>query len=118
MRCGVIVRKLGMSRVFNDKGDHIPVTVLKLEDVEVLSTRSIEKDGYIAVQLGFGNKKAKNTTKPLRGIFSKANVEPKEKIAEFRVTEDALLGVGDKLSVNHYVEGQKVDVMGISQGKS
>ena len=117
MRCGVIVRKLGMSRVFNDKGEHIPVTVLRLEDTEVLSTKTLDKDGYTAVQLGFGNKKLKHTTKPMRGVFSKSNTEPKKKVAEFRVSEDAILKVGDKLSVNHYVAGQKVDVVGVSQGK-
>ena len=117
MRCGVIVRKLGMSRIFNDKGEHIPVTVLRLEDTEVLSTKTIEKDGYTAVQLGFGNKKLKHTTKPMRGVFAKSNIEPKKKVAEFRVSSDALLNVGDKLSVNHYVAGQKVDAIGVSQGK-
>jgi large subunit ribosomal protein L3 len=117
MRCGVIARKLGMSRIFNDKGEHVPVTVLRLEDVEVLSTRSIEKDGYVAVQLGFNNKKLKNVTKPLKGFFAKAKSEPKEKVLEFRVSEDALLNIGDKISVNHYIPGQKIDVVGISQGK-
>ncbi|MDC1356642.1 50S ribosomal protein L3 [Pseudomonadota bacterium] len=117
MRCGVIVRKLGMSRVFNDKGEHIPVTVLRLEDTEVLSTKTLDKDGYTAVQLGFGNKKLKHTTKPMRGVFAKSKTEPKKKVAEFRVSEDAILKVGDKLSVNHYVTGQKVDVVGVSQGK-
>ena len=117
MRCGVIARKLGMSRIFNDKGEHVPVTVLRLEDVEVLSTRSIKKDGYIAVQLGFNNKKLKNVTKPLKGFFAKAKSEPKEKVLEFRVSEDALLNIGDKISVNHYLPGQKIDVVGISQGK-
>ena len=117
MRCGVIARKLGMSRIFNDKGEHVPVTVLRLEDVEVLSTRSIKKDGYVAVQLGFNNKKLKNVTKPLKGFFAKAKSEPKEKVLEFRVSEDALLNIGDKISVNHYLPGQKIDVVGISQGK-
>ena len=117
MRCGVIARKLGMSRIFDDKGEHVPVTVLRLEDVEVLSTRSIKKDGYIAVQLGFNNKKLKNVTKPLKGFFAKAKSEPKEKVLEFRVSEDALLNIGDKISVNHYIPGQKIDVVGISQGK-
>lgn len=117
MRCGVIARKLGMSRIFDDKGEHVPVTVLRLEDVEVLSTRSIKKDGYIAVQLGFNNKKLKNVTKPLKGFFAKAKSEPKEKVLEFRVSQDALLNIGDKISVNHYVPGQKIDVVGISQGK-
>ena len=117
MRCGVIVRKLGMSRVFNDKGEHIPVTVLRLEDAEVLSTKRVEKDGYTAIQLGFHNKKLKHTNKPMRGVFAKSKSEPKERVAEFRVSKEALLKVGDKLSVNHYVTGQKVDVVGVSQGK-
>ena len=114
MRCGVIARKLGMSRVFSDDGQHVPVTVLRIEDVEVLSVKSIEKDGYTAVQLGFSNKKPKNITKPVRGFFAKAKAEPKEKVVEFRVSEDAILNVGDKLGVNHFVTGQKVDVVGIS----
>ena len=80
MRCGVIVRKLGMSRIFNDKGEHIPVTVLRLEDTEVLSTKTIEKDGYTAVQLGFGNKKLKHTTKPMRGVFAKSNIEISDRL--------------------------------------
>ena len=117
MRCGVIARKLGMSRVFNDKGEHVSVTVLRLEDVEVLSTRSVEKDGYLAVQLGFNNKKLKNVNKPLKGFFAKANTEPKEKVVEFRVSENALLKIGDKISVNHFIPGQKIDVAGITQGK-
>ena len=117
MRCGVIARKLGMSRIFNDDGEHVPVTVLRIEDVEVLSVKSIEKDGYTSVQLGFSNKKSKNISKPLRGVFAKAKAEPKEKVVEFRVSEDAVLNVGDKLGVNHFVAGQKVDVVGVSQGK-
>ena len=117
MRCGVIARKLGMSRIFNDKGEHVPVTVLRLEDVEVLSIKSMEKDGYIAVQLGFNNKKLKNINKPLKGYFAKAKTEPKEKIIEFRVSEDALLKIGDKIGANHFIPGQKIDVVGISQGK-
>tara|TARA_B100000963_G_scaffold199732_1_gene173907 strand:- start:313 stop:1077 length:765 start_codon:yes stop_codon:yes gene_type:complete len=117
MRCGLITRKLGMSRVFNDNGEHVPVTILRLENVEVISIKSIEKNGYTAVQLGFGDKKAKNVSKPLKGVFAKSKVTPKEKIAEFRVSEDALLKVGDKLSVNHFITGQKVDVVGVSQGK-
>ena len=117
MRCGVIARKLGMSRIFNEKGEHVPVTVLRLEDVEVLSIRSMEKDGYIAVQLGFNNKKLKNINKPLKGFFAKAKSEPKEKIVEFRVSEDALLNIGDEIGTNHFIPGQRIDVMGISQGK-
>ena len=117
MRCGLIARKLGMSRVFDDNGEHIPVTILRIEDLEVLSIKSADKDGYNAIQLGFCNKKSKNIPKPLKGHFSKAKSEPKEKIAEFRVSEDAVLEVGDKLGVNHFIVGQKVDVIGTSQGK-
>ena len=117
MRCGVIARKLGMSRVFSENGEHVPVTVLRIEDVEVLSVKSLDKDGYTAIQLGFSNKKLKNISKPLRGVFAKAKAEPKEKVVEFRVSEDAILNVGDKLGVNHFIPGQKVDVIGVSQGK-
>ena len=117
MRCGLVARKLGMSRFFSENGEHVPVTVLKIENLEVLSIKSIDKDGYNAVQLGFNNKKPKNISKPLRGFFAKAKTEPKEKVVEFRVSEDAILKVGDKLGVNHFVIGQKVDVVGVSQGK-
>ena len=117
MRCGVVARKLGMSRIFNDNGKHVPVTILRMEDVEVLSIKSIEKDGYTAVQLGFCNKKPKNITKPLRGVFAKVKSHPKEKVVEFRVSPDAILKVGDKLGVNHFIAGQKVDVVGVSKGK-
>jgi len=117
MRCGLVARKLGMSRLFSENGEHVPVTVLKIENLEVLSIKSIDKDGYNAVQLGFNNKKPKNISKPLRGFFAKAKTEPKEKVVEFRVSEDAILKVGDKLGVNHFVIGQKVDVVGVSQGK-
>ena len=103
MRCGVVARKLGMSRIFNDNGEHISVTVLRMEDVEVLSIKSVEKDGYTAIQLGFSNKKLKNITKPLRGFFAKIKSEPKEKVAEFRVSEDAVLKVGgNNLGGNDY----------------
>ena len=117
MRSGVIARKLGMTRVFNDAGRHIPVTVLKLDDVQVVSVRNAERDGYNAVQLGAGAAKAKNVSKAMRGHFAKANVLPKSKLAEFRVSEDALLDVGATLSPNHFVAGQKVDVVGTTQGK-
>lgn len=117
MRCGVVARKLGMSRIFNDNGEHVPVTILRMEDVEVLSIKSVETDGYNAIQLGFNNKKLKNITKPLRGFFAKIKSEPKERIVEFRVSQDAILKVGDKLGVNHFIAGQKVDVIGVSQGK-
>ena len=117
MRCGLVARKLGMSRLFSENGEHVPVTVLKIEDLEVLSIKSVDKDGYNAVQLGFSNKKPKNISKPLRGFFAKSKSEPKEKVVEFRVSEDAILNVGDKLGVNHFVTGQKVDAIGVSKGK-
>ena len=117
MRSGVIARKLGMTRVFNDAGRHIPVTVLKLDDVQVVSVRNAEHDGYNAVQLGAGAARAKNVSKAMRGHFAKANVLPKSKLAEFRVSEDAMLDVGATLSPNHFVAGQKVDVVGTTQGK-
>ena len=117
MRSGVIARKLGMTRVFNDAGRHVPVTVLKLDDVQVVSVRNAERDGYNAVQLGAGAAKGKNVSKAMRGHFAKANVLPKSKLAEFRVSEDAMLDVGAMLSPNHFVAGQKVDVVGTTQGK-
>lgn len=117
MRTGLIAKKLGMSRVFEADGTHVPVTVLSVEDLEVVDVRTQERDGYLAVQLGTGAIKAKNVSKPLKGHFAKANVEPKKKIAEFRVSEDCLLSVGDKLSVEHFVPGQFVDVCGTSIGK-
>ncbi|MBE6444462.1 MAG: 50S ribosomal protein L3 [Alphaproteobacteria bacterium] len=117
MRTGLIAKKLGMSRVFEMDGTHVPVTVLHVDGLEVVSVRTKEKDGYTAVQLGCGNVKAKNLSKPLKGHFAKANVEPKQKLAEFRVSDDCLLSVGDKLSVEHFVPGQFVDVCGTSIGK-
>lgn len=117
MRSGVIARKLGMTRVFNEAGHHVPVTVLKLDDVQVVAVRSAEKDGYTAVQLGAGTAKAKNTSKAMRGHFAKANVLPKSKLVEFRVSEDAVLEVGATLAPSHFVSGQKVDCVGTTQGK-
>jgi len=117
MRSGIIARKLGMTRVFNDAGHHVPVTVLKLDDVQVVAVRNAEKDGYTALQLGAGVAKAKNVSKPMRGHFAKSNVLPKSKLAEFRVSEDAVLEVGASLAASHFVAGQKVDVVGTTQGK-
>ena len=117
MRTGLIAKKLGMSRIFEMDGTHVPVTVLHVDGLEVVSIRTKEKDGYSAVQLGCGNVKAKNLSKPLKGHFAKANVEPKQKLAEFRVSDDCMLSVGDKLSVEHFVAGQFVDVCGTSIGK-
>lgn len=117
MRTGVIARKLGMTRLFNDDGTHVPVTVLLLDEVQVVAQRTAEKDGYSAVQLGIGRAKAKNTGKALRGHFAKAKVEPKAKLVEFRVDPAAMPELGATLSVDHFVKGQKVDVTGTSKGK-
>jgi large subunit ribosomal protein L3 len=117
VRSGVIARKLGMTRVFTDAGRHVPVTVLKLDNVQVVSTRSSDKDGYTAVQLGAGAAKAKNMSKAMRGHFAKANVLPKSKVVEFRVSEDAVLDIGSTIAPSHFVAGQKVDVVGTTQGK-
>lgn len=117
MRTGLIGQKVGMSRVFKDDGRNIPVTVLKVDGCQVVGQRTREKDGYTALQLGFGAIKAKNVTKPMKGHFKKAKVEAKRKLAEFRVSEDALVDVGAEFSPNHFVEGQFVDVVGGSIGK-
>ncbi len=117
MRTGLIAKKLGMSRIFSTDGTHVPVTVLEVSGLEVVDVRTMERDGYTAVQLGTGSVKAKNLSKPMKGHFAKAKVEPKKKLAEFRVSEDCLLSVGDKLSVEHFVPGQFVDVCGTSIGK-
>lgn len=117
MRSGVIAKKMGMTRLFKDDGRHVPVTVLSLEECQVVSQRTEARDGYIAVQLGAGTKKAKNTTKPERGHFAAAEVEPKARVAEFRVSEDALLEAGASLSADHFVPGQLVDITGDTVGK-
>ena len=117
MRSGVIAQKLGMTRVYNDAGEHVPVTVLRMENCQVVAQRTVEKNGYTAVQLGVGLAKVKNTTKGLRGHFATASVEPKAKVAEFRVSADNLLDVGVEITADHYVAGQKVDVTGTSIGK-
>ncbi|MCZ2158559.1 50S ribosomal protein L3 [Bartonella sp. 220] len=117
MRSGVIAQKLGMTRIYNEAGEHVPVTVLRLENCQVIAQRTVEKNGYTAVQLGVGFAKVKNTTQALRGHFAKASVEPKAKIAEFRVSPDNLLDVGTEITVEHFVPGQRVDVTGTSIGK-
>jgi len=117
MRSGLIAQKLGMTRVFTDDGQHVPVTVLKVDSCQVVAVRTEETDGYTAVQLGAGAIKVKNVTKPERGHFAKARVEPKRKLAEFRVDADALIEVGAEISVAHFVAGQYVDVTGTSIGK-
>ena len=117
MRTGLLAEKLGMTRLFEDDGSHNPVTVLRVEDCEVVAARRPEREGYAAVQIGVGKAKVKNVTKPMRGHFAKANVAPKARLAEFRVSEDALLEPGTALSVEHFVVGQYVDVAGTSIGK-
>ncbi|GAO00674.1 MULTISPECIES: 50S ribosomal protein L3 [Komagataeibacter] len=117
MRTGLIAKKLGMTRLFKEDGTHVPVTVLQVDDLQVVDVRTTERDGYTAVQLGSGKAKVKNVSKPNRGHFAKAKVEPKKKLAEFRVADDAVLEVGASLSATHFVVGQKVDVTGTSKGK-
>ena len=117
MRSGVIAQKLGMTRIYNDAGEHVPVTVLRMENCQVVAQRTAEKNGYTAVQLGVGLAKVKNTSKGLRGHFAAASVEPKAKVAEFRVSPENLLDVGAEITVEHFVPGQKVDVTGTSIGK-
>ncbi len=117
MRSGLIARKKGMTRVFTDDGRHIPVTVLAIDECQVVSVRTDEKDGYSAVQLGAGKAKPKNTTNAMRGHFAKGKVEPKMRVAEFRVSPEGLLDVGAELSAEHFIAGQKVDVTGTSIGK-
>src|SRR3954467_9267940 len=117
MRTGVIAKKVGMTRLFQADGRHVPVTVLQLDELQVVGRRETDRDGYTAVQLGAGVAKAKNVAKPQRAAFGKAEVEPKVRVAEFRVAEDALLDVGAHISADHFVPGQLVDVAGVTQGK-
>ncbi len=117
MRTGILAQKLGMTRMFDAEGSHVPVSVLRVEECEVVAARRSDRDGYAAVQLGVGRAKAKKVTKPMRGHFAKAKVMPKAKLAEFRVSEDALLEPGTALTVDHFVIGQFVDVCGTSIGK-
>ena len=117
MRTGLIAQKLGMTRVFQEDGRHLPVTVLKVDSVHVVAQRTTEKDGYTAVQLSWGKGKPKNMPKALRGHYAKAKVEPGKRLREFRVSEDNLVDVGAELSAAHFVSGQYVDVTGTSIGK-
>jgi len=116
-RTGLIARKLGMTRLFNDDGSTVPVTVLHLDEVRVIARREAEKDGYDALQVGIGRAKPKNVTRANRGHFAKAGVEAPLKLVEFRVGADAVVDLGAKLVGAHFVTGQKVDVTGISKGK-
>ena len=117
MRSGLIVQKIGMSRLFTEAGKHVPVTVLKLDKCQVVAQRTEDKDGYSAVQLGSGFAKVKRVSGAMRGHFAKAKVEPKRRVAEFRVSADNMIDVGAELSAAHFVEGQKVDATGVSIGK-
>ena len=117
MRSGIIAKKVGMTRLFMEDGKQIPVTVLHLDNLQVVAQRTADKDGYTAVQLGAGAAKAKRTSKAMRGHYAAAKVEPKRKLAEFRVSEDGLIEVGAEISAEHFLEGQKVDVSGTSIGK-
>ncbi|MDW4549800.1 50S ribosomal protein L3 [Defluviimonas sp. D31] len=117
LRSGVIAKKLGMTRLFLEDGRQVPVTVLQLDNLQVVAQRTAEKDGYSAVQLGAGTAKAKRTTAAMRGHFAKARVEPKRKVAEFRVSPENLIEVGEEITADHYFEGQFVDIAGTSIGK-
>lgn len=117
MRSGLIAKKLGMTRVFAEDGTHIPVTVLAVDNCQVVAHRTAENHGYNALQLGVGKAKVKNVTKAMRGHFAKAEVEPKMKLAEFRIQDDAFVDVGAELTADHFVPDQFVDVVGTSIGK-
>lgn len=116
-RTGLVAKKLGMTRIFRDDGTHVPVTVLHLDEVQVVDVRTTERDGYNAVQLGWGKAKVKNVSAPNKGHFARVKVEPKAKLVEFPVAEDALLESGQTLTADHFVVGQKIDVCGVSKGK-
>lgn len=117
MRTGIIAKKLGMTQQFDANGEYVPVTVLQMDKVEVVARRTKESDGYTALQVGFGSRKTKNVSKPLRGHFAKAKVAPKQKLVEFRVSENALVDVGAEITADHYVAGQYVDVTAQTKGK-
>jgi len=117
MRSGLIAQKVGMTRVYNEAGEHVPVTVLRIESCQVVAHRTTEKDGYTALQLGSGRAKAKNTPKAMRGHFAVAKVEPKREMVEFRVTPENVIAVGAELTADHFIPGQFVDVTGTSIGK-
>ena len=117
MRTGLIAQKVGMTRLFTEAGEHVPVTVLKVDACRVVAQRTKERDGYTAVQLGFGKAKVKNVTKPMRGHFAKSKVEPARRLAEFRVSEDALVDVGAEITADHFIAGQYVDIAGITIGR-
>ena len=117
MRSGVIAKKLGMTRVFTDGGEHVPVTVLQLDGCQVVAHRTVERDGYVALQLGAGKAKPKNVSKAERERFAVAKVEPRMKLAEFRVDDAGVIPVGAEITADHFVPGQFVDVSGTTTGK-
>ena len=117
MRTGVVAQKVGMTRVFTEAGEHVPVTVLRLAQCQVVAHRTKDKNGYVALQLGSGARRANNMSKADRGYFGKQKVEPRRKLAEFRVTEDALIPVGAEITADHFIPGQFVDVCGVTIGK-
>ena len=117
MRSGVIAQKVGMTRVFTDAGEHVPVTVLKVDSCQVVAHRTKDKNGYTALQVGVGKAKVKNVSAAERGRFAVAKVEPKRKLAEFRVTDDAMIPVGAEITADHFIPGQFVDVTGTTTGK-
>jgi large subunit ribosomal protein L3 len=117
MRTGVVAQKVGMTRLFTEAGEHVPVTVVRLAQCQVIGHRTKDKNGYVAMQLGSGTRKVKNVSKAERGRFAKVNIEPKRKLAEFRVTEDALIPIGAEITADHFVVGQFIDVTGITIGK-
>src|SRR5476651_59931 len=117
MRSGVVAKKVGMTRVFSESGEHVPVTVLALAQCQVVAHRTKDKNGYIALQLGAGPRSTNNMNKADRGYFGKANVEPKRKVVEFRVPTESLIPVGAEITADHFVVGQFVDVTGTSIGK-
>lgn len=117
MRTGLIAKKLGMSRIFDESGKNIPITLLKVDNCQVVAVKTSEKDGYTSVQLGAGNKKPERANKAERGHFAKAKVEPKQKVAEFRVSEENVLEVGAEICPSHFIEGQYVDVSGVTIGR-
>ncbi len=116
-RTGLLAKKIGMTRLFDDKGTHVPVTVLQVEQCQVVAVKTQERDGYVALQVGVGKAKANRVTKPLRGHFAKAKVEPKKELVEFRVSPDAVLEAGVEISAAHFIAGQFVDVTGVTIGK-
>ncbi|MCH2488054.1 MAG: 50S ribosomal protein L3, partial [Erythrobacter sp.] len=117
MRTGLIARKMGMTRHYLDDGRHLPVTVLQVDECQVVAQKTPDTDGYTALQIGVGRAKPKNVSKAMRGHFAKAQVEPKRKVAEFRVSDDCMVDVGTGLAASHFIEGQYVDVIGTSMGK-